>query len=191
MRSSKLAFCCAILTAFHLAGRPAQGSTSAGGEPPKQDQSGYPKVTHSAEDPNEDQEWTPLLFKKEHQPMPALREVFEGIKRGGPENFEAAIRAAYRLMEAYGRNEGNTITLQLSDFKTRYVPEALDLKYSEIVSLDIPEHIKIAGDYRQRNVQDRPNGPIVHKTTSLGYQMKWEPVTPDPDQALWLKRSVR
>jgi hypothetical protein len=85
MRSSKLAFCCAILTAFHLAGRPAQGSTSAGGEPPKQDQSGYPKVTHSAEDPNEDQEWTPLLFKKEHQPMPALREVFEGIKRGGPE----------------------------------------------------------------------------------------------------------
>jgi len=189
--SSKLTLCCAILTAFHLAGSAAQGSISAAGNPPKQDPSGAPKVTSSVENPNEDQEWTPLLFKEEHQPMPALKEVFEGIKRGGPENFEAAIRAAYHLMEAYGRNEGNTITLQLSDFKTRYVPEALDLKYSEIVSLDIPEHIEITGNYRQRNVQDRPNGPIVHKTTSVGYQMKWEPVAPDPDQALWLKRSVK
>jgi hypothetical protein len=189
--SSKLTLCCAILTAFHLAGGPAQGAISAAGDPPKQDPSGDPKVTSSVENPKEDQEWTPLLFKKEHQPMPALKEVFEGIKRGGPENFEAAIRAAYHLMEAYGRNEGNTITLQLSDFKTRYVPEALDLKYSEIVSLDIPEHIEITGNYRQRNVQDRPDGPIVHKTTSVGYQMKWEPVAPDPDQALWLKRSVK
>ena len=147
-----------------------------------------PIVTGKTPVISEDQEWTPLLFHQEHQPMPALRGVFEGIKQGGHENFERAIRAAYRLMEAYGHNEGKDIAFQLSDFKTLEATDVLDRKLSEVVSVGAPERITVAGVVRENSSQDKPNGPIPHKSTKVGYEMKWVPAVPDPNQALWTVR---
>jgi hypothetical protein len=190
-RSRRRVFCGVALIALPFAGPAAHGST-ASGEPPKEtrgaseEQSGTPKVTMELT-PVEDLDWSPLFSRKEHLPMPALREVFDDIKRGGAENFEKAVRAAYGLVEAYGRNEGHEITFQLSDFKTVYTPDALRLKFSEITSIDVRDRITISSTTR---VDIMENGPEISKKTNLGYALKWEAASPDPDQDRWAKRSV-
>jgi hypothetical protein len=187
VKNPRLAFCCTILAAVYLAGRPAHGLFSASGEPPRDG----PSVTLKMENPKQDQDWTPLLFRKEHLPMPALREIFDGIKSGKAESFERAIRASYHLMEAYGRNESHKISLEVTDFKTVSVPDALNLKFSDIISIDIPEHVSIQGITHEHTVRATVDGPVKRKTTSRGYQMRWEPTAPDPDHNLWTKRNVR
>ena len=184
MTNPRLVFCCTILAAIHLAGRPAHGLFSAGGEPPR----GRPSVTLTEGDPGK-KAWTPIFPSKELLPMSSeVHELFEGIKRGRPEDLEKAVRMAYHLMEAYGHNEGHDITIQVSDLKTVYAPDALSLRFSEVVSIDLPDHIKVHSILREDNITD---GSKKQKTTKLGYRMTWRPATPDPDLKLWLKRNVR
>jgi hypothetical protein len=184
MKNSKLAFCYMILSAFYLTGWPAHGLFSTGGEPPRE----RPSVLLREEDPGA-QDWTPLFSRKELLPMsPGVQEVLEGIKRGQPEDFEKAVRTAYHLMEAYGHNENHDIAIQVSDVKTIYTPEVLNLQFSSLVSLGLPEHIRIHGITRE---DITTNGHKTKKTTRLGYRMTWEPATPDPELKLWKKRNVR
>jgi hypothetical protein len=182
MVKRRLFLSCIIPTAFLFSSVPSHGAR--GSESPQE----RPSVKSILQNPEEDQDWTPLLFRKEHQPMPAVREMFEGIKQGGHENFERAIRTAYRLVEAYGHNEGHKISIVLNDFKTLHVPEVLGLKLSDISSIGLADHILVSGVTRE---DVRTSGAKTWKKTSLGYRLKWEPTPPDPDHELWTKRSVR
>lgn len=183
-KSRRVVVCCCPALAMLLLTGPAHGFAAR--ETLQESSSTAPKVTSKLLDPNEDQDWTPLLFRKEHQPMPALRDVFEGIKRGGPENFEKAVRAAYRLVEAYGQNEGHKVTFQISDIKTLEVPEVLKLKLSDIASVGFPEQIMVHGVTRE-HVHD--SGTKTSKTTRLGYGLKWQQAPPDPKHDFWTRCS--
>jgi hypothetical protein len=135
-----------------------------------------------------DLDWSPLLSRKERLPMPALRDVFDGIKRGGAENFEKAIRTAYQLVAAYAHNEGHEITFELSGFETVSVPDALRLKYGDITSIGLRDQLSISGITREDTLQDGPR--TIGKAVRRGYDMKWEVAPSDPDRELWAKRSV-
>jgi len=133
---------------------------------------------------SDDREWSILLSRKERLFLPALRGPVERVKQGDTGGFEELIRTAYRLMAAYGRNEGHRIAFDLSDFKTVAAPEALSLKYSDLVSVGLPDHIAVGGVIREFKQDDR----MV--SVKRGYSMRWEPLPPDPDAAGWKKRLV-
>lgn len=179
-----LVVCCLVLATFLLNG-PAHGSISgAGKQPPRE-----PTVVQSEGSPKDEKAWTPILPGKELLPMSSeVHETFEGIRSGRPESFEKAVRLAYRLVEAYGRNEGHDINIQVSDLKTVYVPQVWDLKFSDLVSLGEQERIDVTGIHHEENFTD---GSKSRKTTALGYKMEWAPALHDPDLKLWMKRNVR
>src|SRR5436309_3113602 len=128
--SNKLSVGRLALALFLLSGLAANGATSSAGKRPPTE----PTVTQTLETPQDEKAWSPILPNKELLPMsPEVQEALEGIKGGRPESFEKAVRLAYHLVEAYGRNEGHKISIQVSDFKTFYVPEAWDLKLGDLV----------------------------------------------------------
>jgi len=172
---------------FLLTGLAANGSISAAGKQPPE----APVGTQAEKNAQEEKAWTPIIPGKELLPMsPEVHQVLEGIKGGRPECFEKAIRLSYHLMETYGRNESHKISIQVSDFKTFYVPEAWDLKLSELVSFGQPEHIDVTGVHHEEILRDGTTHESS-KTASLGYMMKWEPAFQDPDLKLWLRYNVR
>lgn len=186
-RSNRLLVRCLALAVSLPTGLAAYGSISpAGQQPPHK-----PTVFQREESPKDEKAWSPLVPNKELLPMsPEVHEALEGIKGGRPESFERAVRLSYHLMEAYGRNEGHKISIQVSDFKTFYVPEAWDLKLNDLVSLAQPKHIDVTGVHHEEFFSDA----ITHKsrkTTTLGYKMEWAPAMQDPDLKLWMKRNVR
>lgn len=132
----------------------------------------------------EGQDWSPLLSHKEHLFLPALRGPVNQVKRGDIGGFEELIRTAYRLMAAYGRNEGHAVTFELSDFRTVRTPEALNLKFGDLVSIGLPDHITVSGNTREFE----RNGRKV--SVKRGYSMRWERVQPFPDQEAWKKRPI-
>lgn len=142
-----------------------------------------PGVTEKSLRPQE-VDWTPLSGR-EHPSLPGFREVMDNARRGGPQAYETVVRTAYRLFADYVRNDRQEINFQLSDFTTVYTPDALGLKYGDVISAGLPDRIAITGMTREKNV----NGRTV--SISRSYQARWEPSPAQVERKAWESRSVR
>lgn len=138
---------------------------------------------------NDDLDWSPLKPGKTRQPLPEAKRLISLMAHGEAKDLEEVIRTSYFLTSAYARNEGHDLVFELSDFQTVYTPEALRLKYGDLVSLDIPDQIAILGVSRSHTQQDR-QGKTLAERNRRGYAAKWEPKPPLPDRDLWAKRSM-
>lgn len=165
-----------------------RASPARSGSPPEQaPRVENPRIETRTQEGTPD--WSPLASGKTHNPIPEAKRLLPGLARGEAKDLEEVVRTSYRLTSAYARNEGHAITFELSDFRTVYTPEALRLKYGEIVTLDVPDRIAITGVSRNHTVQDREGG-VLSGQHRRGFAAKWEPNPPVPDQALWKKRSM-
>jgi hypothetical protein len=177
-----------LFMAFWVAGDAARASVQeGGGDLPRQESS----VIVTEGPSGEDMSWSPLR-PGERLPFPEVRELVTGLARGGPEHFEKMIRKAYDLTTRYARNERHDLVFELSGFKTVYTPDALELRYGDIVSIDLPDRIFMAGVSMDRTTQDgAKGGAVISVDRRRGYRANWEPAPEWPDREEWRKRTLR